>query len=145
MWGFIAHEVAAHSDLSSADYGVLSALAGEPHGAMRLFELAHCLGWEKSRLSHQVGRMASRGLVEKRKCPSDRRGTFVVLTSAGREGLEAAAPAQAAAVKKLFAAQLSTEQLSALTSACEALLAAVEAGPRRSPAPRAGKGKAGER
>jgi DNA-binding MarR family transcriptional regulator len=93
---------------------------------MRLFELANCLGWEKSRLSHQVARMAERGLVEKRKCPSDRRGTFVALTTGGRERLKAAAPAQAAAVQRVFSAQLSCEQLSALASTCEALLAGAE-------------------
>jgi len=51
---------------------------------MRLFELGHQLGWEKSRLSHQVTRMADRGLVEKLKCPSDLRGAVVGVSARGR-------------------------------------------------------------
>lgn len=35
---------------------VLVALTDSPDGRMRLFELAGILGWEKSRVSHQVGR-----------------------------------------------------------------------------------------
>jgi DNA-binding MarR family transcriptional regulator len=142
LWGLVAHAVSAHSDLSPADYVVLSALAAEPLGTVRLFELASCLGWEKSRLSHQVGRMASRGLVQKRRCPSDKRGTFVAVTSVGQEKLLAAAPAEAAAVRRLFAAKLSHGQLAALASACESLLVATEAttdeGHTRSHSPPAG-------
>ena len=63
--GELARQLAADSGLSYPDYLVLVALTDRPDGRMRLFELAGVLGWEKSRLSHHVARMATRGLVKK--------------------------------------------------------------------------------
>ena len=80
--GELARQLAADSGLSYPDYLVLVALTDRPDGRMRLFELAGVLGWEKSRLSHHVARMADRGLVKKEKCDSDRRGAYVVVTEA---------------------------------------------------------------
>ena len=86
--GQLARQLAADSGLSYPDYLVLVALTDRPDGRMRLFELAEALGWEKSRVSHQVARMTDRGLVAKEKCDSDRRGAFVVVTAAGRREIE---------------------------------------------------------
>ncbi len=60
--GELARQLAADSGLSYPDYVVLVALTDRPDGRMRLFELADVLGWEKSRLSHQVNRMAAASL-----------------------------------------------------------------------------------
>jgi DNA-binding MarR family transcriptional regulator len=92
---------------------------------MRLFELGHLLGWEKSRLSHQVTRMAERGLVEKIKCPSDLRGAVVGVSPHGREEITAAAPGHLEAVRRLFIDLLGGEQLDTLADVCERVLAAV--------------------
>jgi DNA-binding MarR family transcriptional regulator len=124
--GALAHDLSGQSDLSYADYAVLVALTAEPCGAMRLFELAHRLGWEKSRASHQVGRMAERGLVEKAACPSDRRGAVVVVTEEGRSQLGAAAPSHVAAVRRLFVDRLSAEQLEHLADVSFAVLSAID-------------------
>ena len=77
LTALLAHDLSAHSELSYQDYVVLVALTDQPEGQMRLFQLGNALGWEKSRMSHQVSRMVERGLVEKSKCGSDRRGAFV--------------------------------------------------------------------
>lgn len=76
---------------------------------MRLLELAGALGWEKSRLSHHVARMAAGGLVNKEKCDADRRGAFVVVTKRGRKEVGAAAPNHVAAVRRLFVDQTDTQ------------------------------------
>ena len=68
----LARQLAADSGLSHQDYGVLVALSEAPEGRVRLFELAELLGWEKSRASHHVSRMANRGLVDKEPCDEDR-------------------------------------------------------------------------
>jgi DNA-binding MarR family transcriptional regulator len=94
---------------------------------MRAFELGALLGWEKSRLSHHVQRMAERGLVKKEKCGSDRRGSFVSVTAAGRKEIEAAAPGHVNAVRKLFVDHLTGEQLDAIAEAAETVLAAFAA------------------
>jgi Winged helix DNA-binding domain len=57
--------------------------------------------WEQSRLSHQIARMTKRGLVAREECAEDGRGAFVVLTPAGREVVDAAAPMHVATVRRL--------------------------------------------
>ncbi len=140
-----AHAGAAHGPagarplgpfrLSYQDYVVLVALTDQPDGQMRLFQLGNALGWEKSRMSHQVTRMAERGLVEKSKCGSDRRGAYVSVTAAGRQEISAAAPSHLEAVRRLFIDRLTPSQLAGLAEVAETVLAAV---PTRSagPAPR---------
>ena len=129
--GALARQLAADSGLSYPDYVVLVVLTDRPDGRMRLFELAAALGWEKSRLSHQVARMADRGLVKKEKCDSDRRGAYVVVTSRGRRAIEAAAPGHVATVRRLFVDRLTPSQLDAIADAAELVLAALD-----EPAPR---------
>ncbi|MDA8355659.1 MAG: MarR family winged helix-turn-helix transcriptional regulator, partial [Actinomycetota bacterium] len=85
------------------------------------------LGWEKSRLSHQVARMSGRGLVKKERCGEDRRGAFVVITETGQRAIEAAAPHHVAMVRRLFIDPLSSGQLDAITSAAEKVLAVLDA------------------
>jgi DNA-binding MarR family transcriptional regulator len=124
--GELARQLHASSGLSYPDYGVLVALTDRPDGRMRLFELGRELGWEKSRLSHHVGRMVERDLVAKERCGVDRRGAFVVITAHGRSAIEAAAPGHAAAVRRLFVDPLTPRQLSVIAVAAEAVLATLD-------------------
>jgi DNA-binding MarR family transcriptional regulator len=122
----LASQLAAESDLSLADYVVLVVLTETPAGAARLFELAFHLGWERSRVSHQVARMGERGLVRKERCLSDRRGAIVVVTDAGRRAIEAAAPGHVRAVRRYFIDPLSNEQLDVLADAAERVVQAID-------------------
>jgi DNA-binding MarR family transcriptional regulator len=124
----LASELAEVSDLSYPDYTVLVALTDRPDGRMRLFELAAILSWEKSRVSHQVARMAERGLVAKDRCDDDRRGAFVVATDHGRAAIEAAAPHHVETVRRLFVDPLTPAELDALGRAAEKILDAMAAG-----------------
>jgi DNA-binding MarR family transcriptional regulator len=127
--GELARQLAADSGVSYPDYLVLVALTDRLEGRMRLFELAEALGWEKSRLSHQVARMADRDLVAKEKCDADRRGAFVVVTGHGRRVIEAAAPGHVAAVRRLFLDRLTPDQLDSIGDAAESVLAALDEPP----------------
>lgn len=82
----------AKSGLSAPEYSVLVALSEAPEMQLRLRQLCENLGWDRSRTSHQVTRMAKRGLVEKKRSPGDARGVLVSLTDEGVERLEAAVP-----------------------------------------------------
>lgn len=124
--GALARQLAADSGLSYPDYLVLIALTDSADGRLRLFELAEVLGWEKSRLSHHIARMASRDLVRKERCETDRRGAFVAVTATGRREIAAAAPGHVAAVRHLFVDRLSAAQLDVIAEAAEAVLAAFE-------------------
>ncbi len=119
----IVRQLALDSGLSYSDYVVLVALTDQPDGRLRLFEVGRVLGWEKSRVSHQVARMAERGLVKKDKCGSDRRGAYVAVTAKGREEIGAAAPGHVATVRRLFVDVLTPAQLDVIADAAEAVLA----------------------
>ena len=101
--------------ISLADYDVLVVLSEAPGGRRRVFELTDALAWEQSRVSHQLARMQRRGLVAREECPTDARGAFAVLTGAGRDAIERAAPAHVEMVRQLVFDGLSSDQLTALT------------------------------
>src|SRR5689334_11563251 len=112
--GRLAREVQEGSGLSTADYGVLVHLAEAPEGRLRVLELALTAEWEKSRMSHHVGRMAKRGLVAREECDEDGRVAFVAVTIAGQEALAAAAPRHVEAVRRLFVDPLDPAELAVL-------------------------------
>jgi DNA-binding MarR family transcriptional regulator len=58
--------------------------------------------------------MEARGLVEREDCPDDARGALIVLTPAGREAIERAAPAHARVVRDLVFDALRDEDLDAV-------------------------------
>lgn len=122
----LARQLATESGLSYPDYLVLIALTDHPDGRLRLFELGRVLGWEKSRLSHQVARMVERGLVKKETCDADRRGAYVAVTRKGHKEIGAAAAGHVATVRRLFVDVLTPEQLDVITDAAEAVLAQLD-------------------
>lgn len=98
--------------LSLADYDVLVALDEQP--GCRISDLGRRLGWEQSRLSHQLTRMRARGLVTRRGDGDDRRAASVGLTPEGEAALESAAPQHAELVRELVFDGLSRSDLAAL-------------------------------
>jgi DNA-binding MarR family transcriptional regulator len=102
--------------LSLPDFAVLVQLTDAPDERVRVIALAEGLAWERSRLSHHVKRMESRGLVERRECPQDGRGAFVLITDAGRAAIERAAPEHARTVRDVMFSHLSEDELQALAS-----------------------------
>jgi DNA-binding MarR family transcriptional regulator len=121
----LARELAGDSDLSYPDYMVLVALTDQPDGRRRPFELGHELGWEKSRVSHHVTRMVTRGLVTRDTCPSDQRGSFVVITDRGRAAITAAAPGHVTAVRRYVIDRLTPAQLDALAEISDSVVVAL--------------------
>lgn len=98
--------------LSLADYDVLVALSELPD--CRMGELGAQLGWEQSRVSHQLARMRARDLIEKSGSADDRRASVVTLTVGGRDALEAAAPGHAELVRSVVFDGMSRSQQDAL-------------------------------
>ncbi|MET7874682.1 MarR family winged helix-turn-helix transcriptional regulator [Streptomyces cyaneofuscatus] len=126
--GRLSRQVQADSHMSPADYLVLAKLT-EAGGRMRLTDLAKLVEWEKSRMSHQVGRMAKRGLVAKEECADDGRGSLVVATPAGRTAIEEAAPVHVDHVRRLFVDALTQEELDTLARISHRVLAHMEKQP----------------
>ncbi|CAA0124710.1 Uncharacterised protein [Mycolicibacterium vanbaalenii] len=110
-------------ELSLSDYDVLVALS--ERGPMRINELGDLIGWEQSRVSHQLRRMRGRGLLYREGDGDDRRGATVTLSEAGRSALEAAAPGHVELVRSVMFDGLSAAQLRALGSVIDAVLARI--------------------
>lgn len=100
--------------LTHDDYGVLVALSEADGDRLRMAELAERAVESRSRLSHHVGRLESRGLVERAACPEDRRGQLAILTPEGRRLMEVTAPHHVAGVREHFLDKVSAEELATL-------------------------------
>ena len=118
-----------HSGLSNADYTVLAVLASAAGRRLRLVDLGTQLGWERSRLHHQLTRMSRRGLVERGPIPdaADRRAIQAVLTDRGLSVIREASRRHARDVRELVIDVLDDEQLKELGDASAVLLAALRA------------------
>jgi DNA-binding MarR family transcriptional regulator len=114
--GRLNRELSESSGLSLQDYAVLVNLSEHADERLLANELGRRLGWEKSRLSHHVARMAARGLVARERCPLDHRGLYVTLTASGRAALESAAPGHCASVRRWFVDRLEAEQLATVAA-----------------------------
>ncbi|MFC3576566.1 MarR family winged helix-turn-helix transcriptional regulator [Streptomyces yaanensis] len=108
--------------LSAADYMMLAELTRVPGGRLRVLELAKELGWEKSRVSHHMARMARRGLVDRETCAYDRRGVYVSVTPAGYEVMSAATRRHANDVRRLFFDHLTSAQVTQLAEITDTVL-----------------------
>ncbi len=89
------------TSLSPADYQVLLALTEAQGERMRSSRLARTIDWERSRLSHQLGRMERRQLIRRDDCASDSRGAEVSLTAEGAR-VDALTPDQFAALADIL-------------------------------------------
>ena len=108
--------------LSYADYVVMAALGEHEGDRLRLRLLRSVLGWEKSRLSHQLSRMEARGLVRRSADPDDARQLVIALTDDGRRAVEGAAPDHVAVVRRHVVDVLPPDLLRALGRASQLVL-----------------------
>ncbi|MEV4412566.1 MarR family transcriptional regulator [Catellatospora sp. NPDC049609] len=119
----IASRLQSDCSLSPGDYAVLLALSEAPDRRMRSSELAARINWERSRLSHHLGRMERRGLIRREECAADSRGAEIVLADSGAEAFHAATVPHLRAVRELFVDALTPDQLTAAGELAAALRA----------------------
>ena len=92
----------ADGGISSADFEILMILIEESSRRLRAGQIGDMIGWEKSRVSHQISRMEQRGLVTREECDDDARGVWIVLTAQGSSTVLAATGNRSDAVRKYF-------------------------------------------
>lgn len=110
----LAGELSAHTGLSMSDYAVLSNLVESEGRRLRISALADHMTWSQSRLSHQITRMAKRGLVRKDVVENDKRGALVAMTTEGFRALAAATPTHLKGVREHMMDLLTPDQVGAL-------------------------------
>jgi DNA-binding MarR family transcriptional regulator len=109
------------SGLSSGDYTVLLALSEADAHRLRSSTLAAQIGWERSRLSHHLGRMERRGLIAREDCPTDNRGAEIVLTGTGAKLFKDSNGPHLRAIREVFVDALTAEQIIAAGEVASAL------------------------
>jgi len=105
------------------DHTLLAQIARGPETGVRPTDLAGRGVLTKSGITRALDRLEADGLVGRRVCPSDKRGSLVVLTPKGRHLLRRAAPSHIRAIAEHFAEPLTAEELAVLTRAMERIAA----------------------
>ena len=116
--GLIARveEALAADDLPPLSwYDVLRALHGAEDRALRPRDLGAAVTITRSGLTRLLDRIEAAGLVERRSCPTDRRGSWVVLTDAGERTLRQMSPVYDGELEVSFAGLISDEEAGALS------------------------------
>ncbi|MGO4592835.1 MarR family winged helix-turn-helix transcriptional regulator [Leifsonia sp. 2TAF2] len=112
--------------ISISELEVLMALVRSPGRRLRIRDLVDSTGWEKSRVSHQVTRMAARGFVERQECIEDRRASWIHLTGEGRHVVVRALPKHSATIRRVLFDALSPDQQEGLLGIAYAMNAAID-------------------
>ena len=102
--------------LSAQSFDVLIRLARSPGSELRMSELAAQTSLTPSGLTRSVDRLQEQGLVARRVCPEDRRGSFAVLTPAGQQLMDRAIPEHIAHVDEVLSNLFTREEEEALAA-----------------------------
>lgn len=122
----IERQLQRDAAMSQSDYSVLVCLSEADAVGLRARELGATLGWDRSRVSHQVRRMEGRGLVAKGTCAEDGRGTIVTLTDGGAAAIAKAAPMHVTKVRELFVDVVTEEEIRELTGIFDRIVARID-------------------
>ena len=99
-------ELEREHGLSLTTYEVLLYLNDADEGRLRMHDLAASVLLSRSGLTRLVDRLERDGFVERQACDSDARGSFAVITDAGREKLAAARATHLDGVRRHFLSHL---------------------------------------
>jgi DNA-binding MarR family transcriptional regulator len=116
-------DLESEADLPRTYFDILWRLRRAPDRSLRMSRLAEITRSKASRITHAIGRLEAAGLVRREVPADDRRGWLAVLTDAGLDRVEQAAPVYARSVREHVLASLSTQERDQLTTIGEKLLA----------------------
>ena len=117
----LSRQITQHSGITAAEYVVLVSLSELPVSEISLNRLATNLGWEISRMSHQISRMEESGLVKKTRNSEDSRSFNVSITPQGRKVAESAIPLQSKEINHCFSEVLTKQQMETLIEISEVI------------------------
>ncbi len=131
--GVLDSDLRADAGLTHFEYLVLSMLSEADDRTLRMTDLSRQTNATLPRLSHVVQRLEERDLVQRVRCPNDRRATNARLTDHGYATLVAAAPGHVRMVRHTVIDALTPEQVGQLATICDAILQRVDPDGDRSP------------
>jgi DNA-binding MarR family transcriptional regulator len=115
-------ELLREHDLPLSSYEVLLFVSEAPEGRLRMSDLADGVLLSRSGLTRLVDRMERDGLLERRRCDEDQRGSYAVITESGRELFDRARRTHLDGVRQRFLERLSPEEQRALGALWERVL-----------------------
>lgn len=116
----------AAAQVSGADFDVMMALVDSPEKRLRAGQIGDLIGWEKSRVSHQITRMEARGLVARQECGDDARGVWVMLTADGSRAVLDAIGDRSDAIRQYFFDVLTEDELETLKTISHRVLDTID-------------------
>jgi DNA-binding MarR family transcriptional regulator len=116
----VVAEISQATGLSDPDFGVLTRVVEIGGGQIRQNKLAASMGYDRTRLSHHLTRMESRGLITRQPAGG---GVVISVTDKGRELVKVARPVHAAAVRRHLIDPVDVVNRDGLRAALQALAA----------------------
>lgn len=120
-------QLATHQ-LDGIEFETLIRLARSPGGALRMSDLASQTGLSTSGVTRVVDRLEHDELVERKACPTDRRGSFTEITAAGRARLGDVLPEHLRLLDTWFTGLMTERQLHEFLGALRLVRDAVRPG-----------------
>lgn len=117
----LANEMEAETSVSLEWYGILLMLAQTDQQAMRPSDLADQVGLSRSATTRLVDRLEAARLVERRSCASDRRGSFVALTTQGEKAFIQAGRVHLRGINEHVGSHLTEQELARTAELLEKL------------------------
>jgi len=102
-------------------YEVLRHLTQAPQGLMRYQDLAKVAGITDSGASRRLEQMVKAGLIDRKSCPTDRRGVYAHITPAGESGFKKAHAFFVRSLDRNLASHLETDDADAMSAALSRL------------------------
>jgi DNA-binding MarR family transcriptional regulator len=102
-------------------YEVLHSLSSAEGGMLRYQELARVAGITNSGASRRLDQMTKAGLIERRSCPTDRRGVFAHITAKGETAYSRAHAAFVRSLERNFGSQLNPHEAEVIAAALSRL------------------------
>ena len=96
------HDRMASLEVTAAQWPVLLLMNQGTDGGPTAIELARQLSMDAGAMTRMIDRMSEKGLIERSRCPQDRRATRLALTDSGREAVGPIAETLAATLNDLL-------------------------------------------
>jgi DNA-binding MarR family transcriptional regulator len=137
----VAQQLREAGDLSPIQFQILMGLLDAPGGTQRMTEVADRIVYSRSGFTYQAAQLEKRGLISRSRAEDDERSTLVALTPSGRELLERVLSGHVGLVKRLFFAEMPSEDVAVLQRVLGPVRDRLRAAPPRSARPRSARSR----
>lgn len=120
--GLFEAQMMARGAIALHWYDVLIELFEAPTHKLRMRELAYRVVLSRSGLTRLVDNLEKAGLLRREDDPDDRRGSYAVITEAGKAAIRATWPIYADLIATHFATVLTEAEAAVIASAMQKLL-----------------------